>query len=161
MTFNDEKGLTYTTAPLKKDLRITGHPVVQLWVSSTATDGDFFAYLEEVDETGYSTYITEGVLRASHRKLSLPSFNNMGLPWHRSFAQDVAPLIPGEPVKLVFDLMPTSWLFRAGKRIRVTITCADDGNTFTPQYTPTPEVTIYRSIFHSSYIKLPVIPEKN
>ncbi|MGD2088263.1 MAG: CocE/NonD family hydrolase [Candidatus Aminicenantes bacterium] len=161
MTFNDEKGLTYTSAPLNKDLRITGHPVVQLWISSTAADGDFFVYLEEVDETGYSKYITEGVLRASHRKRSHAPFNNMGLPWHRSFAQDISPLIPDKPVKLVFDLLPTSWIFKAGKRIRVTITGADNGNTFTPPFTPIPQVTLYRSILHSSYIKLPVIPGKN
>jgi hypothetical protein len=30
-----------------------------------------------------------------------------------------------EPVELVFDLLPTSYVFDAGHRIRVTITCAD------------------------------------
>jgi putative CocE/NonD family hydrolase len=158
MTFNDEKGLTYTSAPLNYALKIAGHPVVHLWVSSNAADGDFFAYLEEVDENGYSQYITEGVLRASHRKRSEAPYDNMGLPWHRSFQEDITPLEEDKPVKLVFDLLPTSWIFKPGKRLRVTITCADDWNTYTPQYTPTPVVTIYRSIIRSSYIQLPMVP---
>jgi predicted acyl esterase len=29
MVANDEKGLTYTTAPLHSDMEVTGHPVVQ------------------------------------------------------------------------------------------------------------------------------------
>ena len=50
----DNVSLTYTTAPLKTDTRITGYPVVHLWVSGNVTDADFFVYLEEVDETGKS-----------------------------------------------------------------------------------------------------------
>lgn len=158
MTYNDEKGLTYTSRPLELDIRITGHPVVHLVVSSTAADGDFFAYLEEIDESGYSRYITEGVLRASHRSLDDAPYDTMGLPWHRSFPEDIQPLQGNKPVKLKFDLIPTSWVIKAGKRIRVTITCADDGNTFTPQFTPVPEITLFRNLFRSSYIQLPVIP---
>lgn len=157
MTFNDEKGLTYTSRPLDHEIRITGHPVVHLHVSSTAADGDFFAYLEEVDENGYSRYITEGVLRASHRSLDNAPYQTMGLPWHRSYPEDIQPLQEDKPVRLKFDLIPTSWVFKPGKRIRVTITCADDGNTFTPQFSPVPEVTVYRNIFRKSYIQLPVI----
>jgi len=37
----DEKCLTFTTVPLEADLDVTGHPVLHLYVSSTATDGDF------------------------------------------------------------------------------------------------------------------------
>ena len=33
----DEKGLTYTTLPLATDVEMTGHPVIRLWVSSTAS----------------------------------------------------------------------------------------------------------------------------
>ena len=63
MTLNSEKGLTYTTDPLIEDVEVTGHPVIRLWVSSSATDGDFFIYLEEVDAVGISHYVTEGTVR--------------------------------------------------------------------------------------------------
>jgi len=157
MMFNDEKGLTYSTSPLPAEVEVTGHPVVHLWVTSSAKDGDFFAYLEDVSPASYSKYLTEGVLRASHRALFPASFNNLGLPFHRSNAADIADL-PDQPVELVLDLLPTSYVFDAGHRIRVTITCADKDNALTPQLDPPPTIHLYRGADHASYIVLPIIP---
>jgi len=160
MRANDAMALTYTSEPLKAPLEVTGHPVVHAWISSTADDADVFAYLEEVDEKGYSQYLTEGVLRASHRKLASPPFEYFGLPYHRSFKEDVAPLAPGEPVELVFDLHPTSNVFDRGHRIRVSLTCADQASFLTPEPAPPPRITVYRGGTRTSYIQLPVIPVK-
>ena len=157
MAPNDKKGLAYTSAPLKTSVEVTGHPVVHLWISSTANDGDFFVYLEEVTPDGFSHYVTEGALRASHRAVSDPPYNNLGLPYHRSFAADVKAL-PRDPVELAFDLEPTSKIFAAGNRIRVTITGADKDNNLTPRLSPAPKVSIYRNTEHASFITLPVIP---
>jgi hypothetical protein len=154
---NDKKGLTYTTDALEQDLEVTGHPVVYLWVSSPATDGDFFVYLEEVDAEGVSHYVTEGALRASHRAQHEPHYDNLGLPFHRSHEEDVVELEPGEPVELAFDLQPTSNVFNAGNRIRVTITCADKDNASTPELSPPPTISVYRNIKKASCISLPVI----
>lgn len=157
MAENDAKALTYTTEPLETEMEVTGHPVVTLWASSTADDGDFFAYLEEVDQEGYSHYLTEGVLRASHRKLSDPPFEYLGIPYHRSFAEDIEPMPKGEPVQLVFDLQPTSNIFDAGHRVRITITCADQSTFETPELTPPPTVRVYRNSARPSSIILPVV----
>jgi hypothetical protein len=153
---NDEKGLTYTSQPLPLDVEITGHPVVHLWVTSTAADGDFFVYLEEVDPAGVSRYLTEGTLRASHRARSEPAHDNLELPWHRSFMADLLPM-GDKPVELVFDLHPTSNVFDAGNRIRVTVTCADFENNLTPVQNPPPTVTVHRSALQGSHIELPVV----
>ena len=156
MTPNDQKGLTYTTAPLEKDTEMTGHPAVHLWVNTTANDGDFFVYLEDVDDQGSSHYLTEGVLRASHRALHEPPYDNLGLPYHRSYEEDVKELAPGEPVELVFELQPTSNVFLKGHRIRITLACADIDNAATPKLSPPPTVTIYRESGRPSYVSLPV-----
>jgi uncharacterized protein len=157
LMFNDEKALTYTTPPLAAETEVTGHPVVHLWVTSSAKDGDFFVYLEDITQASFSKYITEGNLRASHRALSPAPYNNLGLPYHRSFAEDIADL-PDQPVELVFDLLPTSYIFEAGHRIRVTITGADKDNALTPQLEPPPTIHLYRGAEHASYIVLPIIP---
>jgi len=157
MTANDEKSLTFTTPPLDKDVEITGHITAHLWVSSSATDGDFFAYLEEVDSEGKSHYVSEGAMRASHRALHEPPYDNLGLPYHRSFEEDVVELVPGEPVELAFDLHPTSNIFNTGHRIRITITCADKDNAATPELSPPPMVTLYRNKNQASHAVLPVV----
>ena len=156
--WNDQRGLTYTTPPLFTDVEVTGHPIVHLWITSTASDGDWFVYLEEVSENGVSQYITDGVLRASHRALSAPLFDIMGLPYHSSLSQDTADLPSREPVELVFDLLPTSNVFDRQHRIRVTITGADQGNAPTPALIPPPTVSLHRNSKHASYIILPIIP---
>ena len=158
MTNQDSKSLTYTTPPLDEALEITGHPTVHLWASSSADDGDFFVYLEKVDANGYAHYLTEGVLRASHRALAEPPYEYMGLPYHRSFQEDMEPLPHNTPVELVFDLHPTSVLFQVGDRVRIRVTGADTDTFQTPRLDPAPTVSIYRSAEHASYIDLPLIP---
>lgn len=156
MASNDAKGLTYTTSPLKSEIEVTGHPVVSLWASVSAADADFFATLEEVEPSGVSHYVTEGVLRASHRALADAPYDNLGLPYHRSYEADAVPLIPGEPAELRFDLEPTSNVFDKGNRIRLTLTFADKDNAATPALSPAPEVKVFRDKAHPSSIRLPV-----
>ena len=121
------------------------------------SDGDFFVYLEEVDGEGSSHYISEGTLRASHRALNEPYYDNLGLPFHRSHKKDIVDLNPGEPTELAFDLQPTSNVFNAGNRIRITITCADKDNAQTPELSPPPTISVFRNSQQASYIMLPVI----
>jgi putative CocE/NonD family hydrolase len=156
---NDAKGFTWTTAPLPAPVEVIGHPIVHLWVTSSAKDVDVMAYLEDVDSTGRSSYVTEGVLRASHRKLGQPPFDNFGLPWPRSFKEDVTPL-PDAPTELVFDLHPTAKRFRAGHRIRLTFHGADRDTYLAVHPVPPARVTIYRDAAHPSHIALPVVPIK-
>jgi hypothetical protein len=154
---NDAKGWTYTSPPLERAVELSGHPVVHLWVSSAAGDADVMVFLEEVDPNGRSGYVTEGVLRASHRKLAQPPFKNFGLPWPRSYEVDVAPL-PDRPTELIFDLHPTAKRFRAGHRIRVTIQGADRDTHLRVYPSPPPLVAIYRDAARPSRILLPLAP---
>lgn len=152
---NDAKGLTYTTPPLENNKEVTGHPVVHLWLSTSAPDLDAFVYLEEVDQSGHSTYVTEGDLRASHRKLGQAPFNNLGLPYQTHDLSDQEPISSGEPFELVFSLLPTSYQFHAGSRIRITVTFADAGNFDTPVLDPPPTLQLLRENSHLSFIELP------
>jgi predicted acyl esterase len=149
------KGLSYETAALAKDIRITGHPVVDIWVSSTATDGDFIATLQDVASDNTATsYNMHGRLRASMRKEEPAPYNNLDLPWHPCREKDAQPLVPGEPAQLRFDMLPISIVFKAGHRIRLVLSFAD---TPTPVVTPAPTVTIYRDTTHKSSVTLPII----
>ncbi len=158
-TRENRKALTYTSATLSHDLPVVGYPVVRLWVSSTDGDGELYVWLDEVDDSGRSHYVTEGALRASHRALGQAPWNNFGLPFHRSFAEDMSPL-PDHPVELAFDLMGTANVFDAGHRIRVTVAGASardfavypDSDGRQP-----PTLSIFRSQVCPSGLELPVV----
>ncbi len=157
MTANDSKGLTFTTMPLEEGVTVVGHPVVTLYITSDAPDGDFYAYLEEVDSQEFSHYLTEGMLRASCRMVAEPPYDNLGLPFHPVFKADTRNLSVNEPAELIFDLHPVLNVFEKGNRIRVTVTCADVGNTELYRMEPTPTIKLYRSKEYPSRIQLPVV----
>jgi predicted acyl esterase len=154
----DEKLLVYETAPLKVGMEVTGHPVITLYVSSSADDGFFFAYLEDVSPGGTVSYITEGELRAIHRKVSDDPPYKMapGAPYHSFKRADAMPLVPGEVAKLVFEIQPTSVLFQKGHKVRVAIAGADKDHFPAPEGAP-PELKFYRSRNYPSSIDLPVV----
>jgi putative CocE/NonD family hydrolase len=141
---------------------VTGLGRVTLTVTGVrgASHGALYAYLEDVQPDGRVTYITEGELDLADRA-TLPARDNP--PWRRlrtarSYAStDAAPFPLGEPQRVTFDLLPTSVLFRAGDRIRVTIAAADP-DAF--QLLPASGNAAYR-IGHGgttqSYVELPVV----
>ena len=106
LTPNDARSLTYTTPPLDADLNVTGHPLVTLWLSSSTNDADVIVLLQEVDAAGVSHYISEGVLRASHRGLAEAPWDNLGLPFQRSFAEDVQPYPTASPANWSWTSCP-------------------------------------------------------
>jgi putative CocE/NonD family hydrolase len=160
MRANDEKALTYTTSPLETDMEVTGHPVVHLWLMTDAPDLDAFVYLEEVDRNGKAVYITEGTLRASHRKLSKAPFSNLGLPYHSHYKSDLQPIQARKPAELAFSLLPTSYRFQKGSRIRITVAFADADNFDTPVIDPPPKLRLLRDSNHPSFIQIPVVQSR-
>ncbi len=154
---NDAKALTYTSTPLGTDLDITGHPVAHLWLTTNAPDLDAFVYLEVVDPSGTSTYLTEGDLRSTHRRLGAAPFNTFGLPYHSHLRADYWPVPKGEPFELSFSLLPTSYRVRAGSRIRITVAIADADTIDTPRRAPVPSLKLMRDVGHSSFVEIPMV----
>lgn len=152
--------LHYTSPPLAADLEVTGHPLVTLYVASSARDGAFFAYLEDVAPDGRVAHVTEGTLRAIHRRVQPGGPDPLGLPRHSFRRADALPLVPGEIAELRFDLLPTSYVFPAGHRIRLALAGADaDHFARIPAEGPV-RWRVQRSRAHASSLLLPVAGER-
>ncbi|MEO8448613.1 MAG: CocE/NonD family hydrolase [Gemmatimonadota bacterium] len=153
----DKKLLTYTSEPLAHEMEITGAPMVSLEVSSTATDGLFFVYLEDVAPDGRVTYLTEGLLRALHRKVSseTPPYPDLG-PYHTFRSTDGMPLVPGERTNVSFALYAVSVRVKAGHRIRVAIAGHDDAAFTRVPVDGAPVITIFSEKSAASLIEIPM-----
>ena len=152
-----DKGLTFMTEPLASDTEVTGHPVLDLRLSTTATDADLVARVDDVAPDGSSQYyFVEGKLRASLRALAQAPYDTMGLPWHPFTKSSAQPLEPNVPVDVTLDLYPISYLFKQGHRIRLTLNFADERAT--QKIVPAPVVTVYHSKEQPSRLTLPIIP---
>ena len=153
----DRKLLTYTSAPLEDDLEITGSPSVYLYISSSHKDGAFHVYLEDVSPEGRVTYVTEGLIRAIHRKEKNPSqapFVPLGI-YHTFRKEDAEPLVPGEVTEIGVTLLPISNVFRKGHSIRVAIAGHDKAMKDRCPKNGVPEITLERNSVYPSRIILP------
>lgn len=151
-------GASMAGTPLAADTEVTGNVLVDLWISSDQPDANIFAYLEDVAPDGTVEVITEGRLKASLRKeTSAPWAMPDGVPWHRAFAEDAQPVKAGEAVRLRFDMMPTSYVFRKGHRIQITVTGSDHRERARDLATP-PRITLYSGKGKASSVALPIIP---
>jgi len=153
----DQKGLTWTSAPLGAAIEVTGHPLVHLWLACSADDADVFLVLEDVDEAGNSQIVADGRLRLSLRATHQPPYNFLNLPWRRFYKTDEHKLTPGQPVKVTIDLMPTATVFKQGHRIRLALT-GSQGRTNYQQLPTPPTLTVLRDATHVSYLSLPAQP---
>ena len=150
-------GMTFVTEPLARDTEVTGHPTAHIWLASTATDADIIARIDDVAPDGTHTYVgVEGKLRASLRATAKAPYETMGLPWHPFTQESARPLEPGAPVEAEFEFLPTSYVFKAGHRIRLTLQFADQRST--PKLDPAPTITLLHRAGAASRIELPVIP---
>ena len=107
--------LTFQTPVLRKDVEVTGSIEMHLWAASSAPDTDFTAKLIDVYPPdhdypdGLAFNITDSIIRARYRN-----------GWERPEM-----MTPGQPYELVFQLYPTSNLFRKGHRIRLDISSSN------------------------------------
>jgi len=159
----DRKLLVYTSTPVTRDMEVTGQPVITLRVASSHTDGNFIVYLEDVAPDGSVTYLTEGELRALHRKLSnaKPPYRTT-YPYRSYSFHDAELLVPGRTATLTFQLMATSVLVKAGHAIRIAIAGADSGTFLRIPARAQGDVTITvsRGGAAPSFIDLPVVPAR-
>jgi len=144
--------LVYTSAPLKRDVEVTGPIKVVLYVSTTAADTDFTAKLVDVFPTGEARNLTDGILRMRYRD---------GL--NKAVLGE-----PGEIYPLVIDAGVTSNVFLAGHSIRVEISSSNF-----PRFDRNPNTggsiadetrlekahqTIYHEAMYPSHVLLPIVP---
>ncbi len=100
---------------------------MHLWVKSATPNVDLQATVSEVRPDGNETFVQNGWLRASERKLATTSTNMFEQdttplqPIPTFLASDLQPMPAGEFVPVTIPLYFEGHAYRAGSRIRVTI----------------------------------------
>jgi len=143
--------LTYTSAPLERDLTIAGQVKAVLWGASSAPDTDWVVRLCDVWPDGRSMSVCDGILRGRYRHgLDTPTL-----------------LEPGRPERFEVDLVSTAQLFAAGHRLRVQVASSDfpryarNLHTGGRAHEETVGGVAHNTVFHdaarASHILLPVL----
>jgi putative CocE/NonD family hydrolase len=153
--------LSYTTAPLKKDLTITGEPIVHLFAATTGSDADWVVKLIDVYPEvtqppymgGFEFMVAGEVLRGRYRQS----------------IQKPEALSPGAVTEFDFGLRSRDHTFLAGHRIMVQIQSTwfplidRNPQTFVPNIYEAEQSdfraatqSIYHSQLKPSHISLPI-----
>jgi predicted acyl esterase len=119
--------VAYVTEPLKAATTVIGAGAVHLWVKSSTPDVDLLATVSEVSADGHETFVQNGWIRASERKLSCCANNifkqqsTLLQPVPTFLAADAQPMPKNQFAEVVVPLYYQGHAYRAGTRIRVTI----------------------------------------
>ena len=136
-----------------------GHGLADLWLESNEPDAAIFVYVSEVEADGTVRYVTEGLLRALHRKESAaPDTYRTTWPFRSFRREDIAPLVPGRAERIRIPLLPISWVFAKGSRIRLSIAGADAEHCVQVPHGRPPRLTILRGGETASALELPLRP---
>lgn len=98
--------LCYTTPPLEQDLVITGDAMVELFVSSDAPDTDIVVRLTQVEPSGRSIKLADGILDMKFRE---------------GFEREIF-MEPGQVYPIHIRTTKISVCIPAGQRLRFTVT---------------------------------------
>jgi putative CocE/NonD family hydrolase len=101
--------LTWTTEPLATPVTLSGRAHVLLQASSDCEDTDWHIKITDVDESGHSSKVTQGCLRACHR----------------DSLEHATPMEPGRAYEFDLEMWPTHHVFLPGHRLRVSVTSSD------------------------------------
>jgi hypothetical protein len=150
--------LTWTSAPLDRDLTILGRVQVRFYAASENPDTDFEIDLHDVYPNGDIQYLQRGLLRASLRAVD----REESTPDHVAHSYSRAEyLVPGRVYEIRLSLPPLGAVLRKGHRLQLVM--------LAPSPIPQPawgllpvslpgQNTIYASAKYPSEIVVPAIP---
>ncbi len=143
--------LVFSADVLTEDTEVTGPVSVVFWAASDAPDTDWTAVLLDVEPDGTPYNVTMGIVRARYRD---------------SLYGPPKPLTPGDLERYELHLLPTSYVFGKGHRIRLHLSSSNfplwDRNTNTGDDIATGTRTrparqrIYHDAEHPSHLRLPI-----
>jgi hypothetical protein len=124
--------VSYVSSPLTANTTVIGAGAVHLWIKSSKPNVDLLATVSEVRPDGNETFVQNGYLQANERKLATTANNILKQPSTllepilTMRAKDVRAVPKNRFVEAVIPLYYEGHVYRAGSRIRVTISAPND-----------------------------------
>ena len=166
--------LLYTSAPLDREVEVTGPVTATIWADSSAVDTDFTATLVDVHPDGRAVILTDGICRARFRNAAagwtLNDLKKGTGPYDALYDPSFKPELmkPGTPYEFKIDMWATANVFKKGHRIRVEVSSSNfpryDRNLNTGDRVgfDTARRVAHQTVYHDarrpSRVTLPVIP---
>jgi predicted acyl esterase len=152
---------SFITEPLVADTTVVGPGLVKAWITSSKPNVDLQATVTEVRKDGKEVFVQNGYLRSDARKLDAKKSTPLA-PVLSLRERDAQPLPKGRYVPVTIPLYYQGHPYRAGSRIRVTLSAVNGDQPVWAFAEAQPKGTAKISIAFSkkrpSGLTLPVVP---
>ncbi|MFN2594533.1 MAG: CocE/NonD family hydrolase [Actinomycetota bacterium] len=160
---NDASGLAYDLK-LPDTTKVTGPLSARLFVSTTASDAQLTARVEDVDANGRATQLSAGwcvmSLRALDHSKSEVEHGLIVRPYHPFTKASALPVKSGQVYEVWVEIFPTAASFAKGHSLRVSIQPSDAPHLTAPlpqmQNEAGGVLSIYHDAKHPSELIVPV-----
>jgi len=160
---NEQTGVNYTTAPLERDLELSGPMAARLWLATSASDAVVSVRVTDVAPDGSSSELTGGWLAASFRAVDRSKSRRVRgkliQPWHPFTRESVLPVEAGEPMRLDVEIFPLNAVIKKGHSLRVSVNPSDFPHSVPPlpQFANSlaGQVDVLHDARHASSVTLP------
>jgi uncharacterized protein len=160
--------VSYVSSPLKTNTTVIGAGAVHVWVRANVPSVDLQATISEVRPDGKETFVQNGWLRTDERKLAtgtndlFKARSTLLEPIISELPKDVKAMPKGKFVEVVIPLYYEGHVYRAGSRIRVTISAPNGTQPIWSFAQTSPKKTTKVSVEFSktmpSSLILPLVP---
>jgi len=156
----DGTAVSHLTEPLAEDVTVVGAGAVRLWIRSSTPNVDLQATISEVRPDGKESFVQGGWLRGNERRLDRRKSEPLE-PVLSLRKSDVRPLPADRFVPVTIPLYYEGHAYRAGSRIRVTISAPNGDQPIWAFAKTNPkrdaEVAIRSSERKPSRLSLPIV----
>ncbi len=122
----DRLCLCFDSEQLEDDMVVSGSPSVNISIRTSGKDCSLFCYLEDIWPNGSVHYVTEGeVLCGDRLNAKVTPLYKTVLPQRSFRASDYSTLEQGKVTRVDLELLPMSYLFKKGHRLRLSIAGQD------------------------------------
>ena len=129
--------VSYTSAPFNRPEAVAGPITATVYASSTTSETELAAELEDVTPSGASYPLTEGALLGSLRAVDPQRSWGAGgmtlMPYHPYTKASARAVTPGRVTEYQIEIFPTLATIARGDRLRLTLATSDS-----PHLTPLP-----------------------
>ncbi len=165
--------LDFVSAPFATDTAMAGPITANLFLASTAPDTDMFVQVTDRDADGNVSWLTRGILKASHRAITYgasdydtkpdplnPSEPFLYRPWRPH--TNPTSITPLEVNEYLIEIWPVAHVFRPGHSLQIKImapSAVDSYYSYAPRTMPPVALnTVHFGGTTPSRVTLPIVP---
>lgn len=164
---NDQSGVVFETAAMKRTLRFQGPIAARLYTSTLSGDGMWSVSISDVAPNGKVSRLTGGWQVISHRALDTKRSRRLDgkiiQPWHPFTKAAQQQLPAGQVAPVDVEIFPTGAAIKPGHKLRIAIQAFDVPHLL-PPLTGLPQtllpMTLHTSPSQPSTLTLPVVKTK-